>query len=150
MNPIKTKAIDYLARREHSRKELQIKLEQHFTDGDLIQQVLTELETEKYLSNARFLESRIRHRLMQGQGRLKISQELTQIHGFKNEEIKAALATLPEAEGELEQLHQHIQKKHPKLDRQDKTELASITRKLLQRGFSYDLIKLALQRNMDI
>ena len=145
MNPIKTKAIQYLARREHSEKELQTKLEQHFTNPSQIQQVLAELREENYLSNTRFLESRIRHRLSQGYGRLKISQELTQIHGLKSEEIRAAFAGVPDTESELDRLHQLIQKKYASLDRQNQAEVARLTRKLLQRGFSYALIKLAFQ-----
>ena len=146
MKPIKTKAISYLTRREHSVKELQTKLEQYFTDEVQLKQVLAERQNESNLSNTRFLESRIRHRLAQGYGRLKICQELTQIHGLRNDETNAAFLDIPDTDRELQQLGQLIQKKYPGLDRQNKPECAQITKKLLQRDFAYDLIKLALRQ----
>ncbi len=144
MNAIKTKAIQYLARREHSVKELETKLKQHFADPDSITPVLIALQEENYLSNARFLESRIRHRLSQGYGRLRIAQELMQIHGLKQDAIQSAFAAIPDTASELDLLSQLIQKKFLPLDLKNQAEVARITRKLLQRGFSYDLIKAAL------
>ncbi|MCX7122378.1 MAG: regulatory protein RecX [Gammaproteobacteria bacterium] len=145
MNPIKTKAIDYLSRREHSVKELQAKLEQHFTDTDQIKEALEALQTEGYLSNSRFLESRIRHRLNQGYGRIRITQELSHLHGFKSTDIQAGFVLFAELNDEGNQLSQFIKKKYPHFDPENKLEIQKITKKLLQRGFDYASIKDALR-----
>ena len=144
MNPIQTKAIDYLSRRDHSTKELQTKLAQHFTDSEQIQSVLADLKTAGYLSDTRFIEGRIRHRLSQGYGRLRILQELTQVHGYDRTEVNSAFAQLSETESddpELTQLSQLIDKKFPDFDPQNKIAAQKIIQKLLQRGFNHDLIR---------
>ncbi len=141
MHPLKIKAIEYLARREHSVKELQTKLAHHSSDPQEIQTLLAELLADNTLSPARFLESRIRHRLHQGYGRLKITQELAQVHGFKNTDIHAAFDHLSPEESELDQLQALLQKKYPDFESLDPTATQKIIKKLMQRGFRYDLIR---------
>jgi regulatory protein len=140
---IQNKALSYLARREHSTKELRIKLAQHCADPTLIQDVLAKLESKGYLNQQRFIESRIRHRLRQGYGALRIKQELLQVHGCHEHEVQVVLAelTTDEDHNELTQLRHLIAKKYPDFDPHDKTAAQKIIKKLLQRGFSYDLIR---------
>ncbi|MBC54174.1 MAG: hypothetical protein CMQ34_10125 [Gammaproteobacteria bacterium] len=77
---LRRRAMDYLARREHSRYELQCKLSEKFeTPSDaLIASVLDRLEADNLLSNARFAESYVRSRVSRGYGPLYIRHQLRQ------------------------------------------------------------------------
>ena len=69
---------DFLARREHSRKELANKLARRCTDEALIEDLLDTLSSEGLQSDERFAESFVHHSLNKGQGPNKITQELRQ------------------------------------------------------------------------
>ncbi|HDZ08529.1 regulatory protein RecX [Pseudohongiella sp.] len=77
---LRRRAMDYLARREHSRYELQCKLREKFEiPGDaLISSVLDRLEADNLLSNTRFAESYVRSRIGRGYGPLYIRYQLRQ------------------------------------------------------------------------
>ncbi len=62
-NEIKSKVFKYLARREHSRKELFDKLARKDYDFAEINIVLDELTDRGYIDDERFAETWIRHRL---------------------------------------------------------------------------------------
>lgn len=71
-------ALNLLARREHSAKELLQKLQQRgFAEID-IQHLLTRLTEENLLNPARFIESFIHARSAKGIGPLRIQAELTE------------------------------------------------------------------------
>jgi regulatory protein len=72
------RACDFLARREHSRKELQHKLARRCEDQALIEELLDKLADEGLQSDERFTESFVHHRVNNGKGPLKIQQELNQ------------------------------------------------------------------------
>jgi len=72
------RACDFLARREHSRKELQYKLARGCEDKVLIEELLDKLSSEGLQSDERFTESFVHHRIDMGQGPMKIHQELKQ------------------------------------------------------------------------
>lgn len=65
-----------LARREHSRKELQAKLSLREFSRDDIEQTLDTLETDRLLSDRRFAEAYVRFRSERGFGPLRIRAEL--------------------------------------------------------------------------
>jgi regulatory protein len=65
-----------LARREHSRREMQRKLSSRGFDESVIQQVLEALVRERALSDDRFTEIYVHSRREKGYGPLRISQEL--------------------------------------------------------------------------
>lgn len=94
---LKARALQWLAQREHSRAEMQRKLLPHAramaaqgeADGDAgdaadpmarVVEVLDWLEAQRYLSQQRFVESRIHVRAAR-HGNLRIQQELAQ-HGI--------------------------------------------------------------------
>jgi regulatory protein len=85
-------AMDCLARREHSRHELQLKLQGKFPDTDSleIKQALSQLCAGKYLDDARFTESLIRYRKSRGFGFCYIQQEL-KARGVSTALIRAKL-----------------------------------------------------------
>jgi len=72
------RAYDFLARREHSRKELQQKLARRCKDEALIEELLEKLSNEGLQSDERFTESFVHDRVNNGKGPLKIQQELSQ------------------------------------------------------------------------
>lgn len=77
---LRRRAMDYLARREHSRYELQCKLREKFEipSDALIASVLDRLEADNLLSNTRFAESYVRSRVSRGYGPLYIRHQLRQ------------------------------------------------------------------------
>jgi len=70
--------MDLLARREHSVSELAQKLKTREFDGDAIEAVLQGLQQDGLLSDERFAESYVHHRVNAGIGPLKIRFELRQ------------------------------------------------------------------------
>jgi regulatory protein len=75
---IRKKAMDLLARREHSEQELRRKLKSREYDVDAIDEVLQALQSDRLLSDERFTETYVNHRFNAGVGPLKIRYELRQ------------------------------------------------------------------------
>ena len=73
---IYNKALDLLSRREHSRKELFLKLINRFESQEEINLTLDKLEGKKLLSDSRFAEEYVQARRKKGFGPIKISAEL--------------------------------------------------------------------------
>lgn len=71
-------ALRLLARREHSRLELDLKLRQRKVEAATIEKVLDEYEANDWLSNERFADVFSRQRLDLGYGPMKILAELQQ------------------------------------------------------------------------
>lgn len=71
-------ALRLLARREHSRLELSLKLRQRKVPGDIIESVLDEYEGEGWLDDNRFADVYARQRIDLGYGPLRILGELQQ------------------------------------------------------------------------
>ena len=69
-------ALNLLARREHSRVELERKLKVRSHKDDLIKDVLDELIDEGLLASDRFTEIFVRTRAAKGQGPVRIRMEL--------------------------------------------------------------------------
>jgi regulatory protein len=75
----KRRALDLLARREHSRRELERKLAARGYPDGLVGQTLDELEVLGALVAARFTESFIRARVSRGKGPVRIRAELAEL-----------------------------------------------------------------------
>lgn len=73
----RNKAMDLLARREHSAHELRQKLKQREFDSDEIELTLEVLQQNNLQSDSRFTESYINHRINAGLGPIKITHELS-------------------------------------------------------------------------
>jgi regulatory protein len=93
INPadIRMAAMDLLARREHSRRELKQKLEKRFKNDTLIDEQLDRLAEDRLQSDARFAQSFLRQRLSRGHGPVRIRQEMRQ-RGISDSEVEAAMA----------------------------------------------------------
>lgn len=89
---VRLKAMDLLARREHSRCQLAQKLARHHYPSNIITQELDRLEQEKLLSDQRFTDAYIRARRNNGFGPLRIRQEL-QNNGINNDMIEQSMAS---------------------------------------------------------
>jgi regulatory protein len=76
------KALDLLARREHSRVELEHKLLARSFEPAVVEDVLDALEHSGALASDRFLESFVRARAARGQGPARIRRELRE-HGIE-------------------------------------------------------------------
>ena len=75
---VRNKAMDLLARREHSAHELRQKLKSREFDLDEIAAAIDSLQRDKLLSDERFAESYVNQRFNAGVGPLKIRYELRQ------------------------------------------------------------------------
>src|SRR5690554_4596626 len=93
---LKARAIGFLSRREHSRRELARKLATHAPDPDALEQLLDDLERENWLSDQRFVQSLINRRASR-QGSMRILQELRQ-HGIADQYISQAEEQLRDSE----------------------------------------------------
>ena len=71
-------ALELLARREHSRRELTRKLAARGFNEDVISRALVELERSGALADARFTDSFVRSRIAKGKGPQRIRAELAQ------------------------------------------------------------------------
>lgn len=144
--PIYNHAVALLARREHARKELRVKLLKKFpSSSSQIDRVLDKLAEQSYLSDARFAEAYLRHRSARGFGRERIARELAE-RGVSEELVRETLreAQVDEIDGQ-QAIELAWQKKfrHPP---QDYAERAKQMRFLLYRGFAQPQIQQLFQR----
>lgn len=84
------KALGLLARREHSRRELKLKLRQGGYAGDEASTALDRLGEQHYQDDDRFGEMLVRSRASQGYGPLRLRAELKS-HGLSDERIRQLL-----------------------------------------------------------
>lgn len=97
---VRARALALLARREHSLRELQRKLQQRDYPADLVVPVLQDLLAEGLLSETRYADEWLRSRVARGQGPNKIRAELRQ-RGLSDEQIGRALADAAANWGQL-------------------------------------------------
>ena len=139
---LKARALRHLARREHSRAELERKLAPHAGTAGQLQALLDQLEQKKQLSNERFAEQRA-HVLARKYGPARIR------HDLKAKGISAELVDRVSSEGELERARAILQRKYadPAASREERARRA---RFLQGRGFSGEVIhRLVLREGED-
>jgi regulatory protein len=137
VNPadIRMAAMNLLARREHSRRELRQKLLKRFKDSDLVDEQLDRLSQENLQSDIRFAESFLRQRLTRGHGPLRIRQEMRQ-RGISDAQISAAIDV--EAPDWYYLAEQTYHRKFGVLPAEHIKEKARRSRFMQYRGFSAD------------
>ena len=130
------RALGYLARREHSRAELQRKLAPHAESADQLARLLDELEAKKLLSDRRFTEVMTRSR---GErfGAARVKQEL-RARGISDPLVREAVDGL--ARTELQRAREVWRRKFGS-PAADAAERARQMRFLAQRGFSAEVIR---------
>lgn len=134
-------AMNLLARREHSRQELERKLSARTSNNALLAQVLDKLTEQGLQSDQRFAEAFVRSRITRGQGLYRIQQELRQrgvadsITGVALEEIEIDWFELAK---------ETALRRFGETPTKDPKERAKRMRFLQYRGFSSDQIQYAM------
>jgi len=92
INPadIRLAAMNLLARREHSVRELRNKLKRRFSDSDRIDEQLSLLIAERLQSDVRFAQSYTRQRISRGYGPIRLHEELRE-RGVAEADVTAAM-----------------------------------------------------------
>lgn len=137
INPadIRLAAMNLLARREHSQRELRQKLRRRFPQDELVQIELERLAQENLQSDARFAEAFLRERAERGYGFMKVRQELRD-RGLSDVEINRAV---DEAEVDWPALAREVySKKYGAEAASDLNERAKRSRFMQYRGFDRD------------
>ena len=130
-------AVDLLARREHSRVELENKLIRKGFDEDMVSGAMDKLIENDLQSDDRYLEDFVRSRLLKGHGPVKIIQEL----GQRGIEASRAGAYLDELQIDwLEHAKSTYLKKYRENRAIDMQEKAKRVRFMQSRGFPGDII----------
>lgn len=137
-------AMDLLARREHSRRELINKLKIRGYEGEEVEAYLDRLAKRGLQSDQRFGESYVRMRSSTGYGQRRISQELQQ-KGIEESRISQIYE---EMELDWYQIALEIwQKKYNQLPGNDLKLKAKQSRFLQYRGFDFDIINWIFNRS---
>jgi regulatory protein len=139
-------ALELLARREHSRRELTRKLAARGFPDHVVTPVLDELERTGALANSRFTETFVRSRIAKGQGPQRIRAELAQ-RGIADAAADDGLAA---ADVDWLATIRAVRAKRfgPELPR-DYAERARQARFLQYRGFDSAQIRAALEFDAD-
>ncbi len=145
---IRQAAFDLLARREHSRQGLILKLGRRFArraelmiTQDHIESVVTTMAEQGLQSDQRYQDTFIHSRIKLGYGPLRIAQELRQ-KGVAPEELTAMLQSHDVSWHEQARLVK--EKKFGKVRAADQKTKARQMRFLQYRGFGMEHIKFAL------
>lgn len=138
---IREKAIQLLARREYSARELALKLAAKF-DPDSVAQVLDTLAEQGLQSDVRFADNLVRARIGQGHGLIRIQNELKQ-KGIAQPVIQQALERNPV--DWFEQALSTFQRRFGNHTTTDPKVRAKQMRFMQYRGFSLDQIQYALK-----
>lgn len=136
---LRARALGYLARREHSRAELQRKLAPHAESPEELDSLLNELVQRRQLSDDRYAEMRVSVRGGR-YGNARLAQELRQ-SGVPDEAIATALAG---SEAETGRCQSVWQKKFGILPASLEDRVKQ-QRFLQYRGFSREAIRQVLQ-----
>lgn len=139
-------SLNWLARREHSMKEVRDRLRRRFGDQAPVETVLDWLTRQQFLSDRRFAGVFVRSRIERGQGPLRIRQELQQ-RGLDEELIAE---TLEEAGCDWFTLAADTrERRFRQLPGPDRKEQARQLRFLQYRGFTAEQCFAAINRSAD-
>ena len=139
---LKTRALGYLARREHSRLELERKLARHAQTPEELSSMLDTLEQRGFLSAARVIEHVI-HIRKDRFGSQRIMHELRE-KGIAENLIAAALPNIKEAE---QNNAREVWRRRFGAMPADAKERGRQTRFLMGRGFSAEVIREVLRHS---
>lgn len=143
------KTVDYLSRRDHSAKELRDKLNKKKFDKNLIEKAITWVAERGYLRPPQELSQSLSNQLVRrGKGRLYILQYLKK-RGLPPPEASDHEVELQSA---LELAQRVIKQRNLKLPNQilDRATREKIGRKLMSRGFSFDIVRKVIYEKLNI
>ncbi|MDC3102430.1 recombination regulator RecX [Gammaproteobacteria bacterium] len=141
---IYNKALDILSRREHSTKELIIKLEKKFTSNTDILLTVSKLKKNNLLNDIRFTESYVAARKRKGFGPKKIEFELIS-KGIKDSDISYVLS---EETGWCELAKKAFNKKFKNGPSNEINQLLKQKNFLKNRGFTFQEIESVFSNDM--
>ena len=142
---IRIKIMDYLAIRDHSKKELIKKMANKVDSIDLLKEEINKLESQGYINEGRFAEEYIRARILRGYGPIRIKSEL-RTRGLKDDTIGTSLSNYDEAW--LSIAIKALNKKFS-IGKEGNDELKLLLKKkrfLAYRGFSFEQIDQAVKQ----
>jgi regulatory protein len=87
---VRVAAMDLLARREHTLRELRRKLQRRFADAAIVEAELQRLADENLQSDRRFAATFVRQRAARGKGPLRLRQEMRE-RGLSDSNIEDAM-----------------------------------------------------------
>jgi regulatory protein len=139
---LRARALRLLARREHTRQELENRLSPHAGSSAELQGLISGLKQKNQLSEERFAEGRARQ-LARKYGAARIRQDL------KAKGVSDELISRVTSDGELERARAILERKYRE-PAATRAERAKRMRFLQSRGFSSDIIfKLLSSRSAD-
>ena len=141
---LRARALRLLARREHSRLELQRKLAPHAQDPDELENLIADLVRRGWLSEQRVVEQLIHARRAKF-GSQRIRQQLLE-KGVAEELVAQALPQL--RDGDVEAARALWQRKFGKLPR-DTAERAKQVRFMQSRGFALETVLRIIKHGSD-
>jgi regulatory protein len=130
---LRARALRLLARREHSRQELERKLSPHSASSEALKDLISNLKVKNQLSEERYAEERAR-KLARKYGAARIRQDL-KAKGVPEELI----ARLSSSEDELQKAKAILERKY-RAPATTREERAKRMRFLQSRGFSSEVI----------
>lgn len=137
----RTAALNYLARREHSCRELGDKLQRRGIAEAVVASVVTQLRDENLVSDSRYAEAYTRSRVNRLFGPLRIRAELRQ-RGIDDAMVEEALGRFAD-EWQAMADDWAGRKASAKLDRKQQ---ARIYRSGINRGFTHEQMMCAIDR----
>ncbi|BDU16065.1 recombination regulator RecX [Lysobacter auxotrophicus] len=139
------RALGLLARREHSRKELNRKLTSRGLDAEEVQAAVDRLAGEGWQDDTRFAESLVRSRAASGYGPLRIRAELS-THGLDGEAIARAMATF---EGDWKESARDLVRRRFGKALEELAQRRKAADFLIRRGFDGDSVRAATRLDLD-
>lgn len=142
MYHVKNKALSYLSKRTHSKRELENKLRQKNYDNNLISEVLDELLEKGIINDKLFAEQYTDEKInKKNWGILKVKSELYK-KGISPDIINEILSSFSDSEFQLSNAINIAKKKIVLISRREPDTL-KVKKKtisfLISRGFSYDI-----------
>nr|WP_067288388.1 regulatory protein RecX [Marinobacterium profundum] len=145
LGEVKGAAVRLLARREHSRMELEQKIGPR-VEPELLAQALDALEADGYLSDARFAAVYLRSKAALGFGPMRIRGDM----GRKGIGAELWQQSLEEQGIDwFEQARDLAQRRFGTVTQEDRKHYAKCMRYLLGRGYNLDQARYALQQADD-
>lgn len=144
-NELRNTALRLLARREHSKQELTLKLLARFKDKDKVTAVVNDLSTSHWCDENRFIEQMIKAKLARGYGPLFIEHFLRS----KGIDKTVAAEALRSPEFDWFATAKAVFDKrfgHPAADRKER---AKQIRFLQNRGFTHEQIRHAMDYHLN-
>ena len=129
---IRIKIMDFLSRREHSKKEIYHKLSHRVSSLELLEIEIEKLIQEGLLDNRRFAEQYVHNRENRGLGPIRIEKELRE-RGIERTIIEELLSE----KNWIELAKKALLKKTRKSLPREKEQILKLKKFLNYRGFSY-------------